>query len=51
VFVFDLYWGKSDIGSDDVSTVYVHKEITSPPSDRLGASGNGENKQSAGAWN
>jgi hypothetical protein len=50
VFVFDLYWGKSDIGTDDVATVYVHKEVTSPPPDILGASGNGESKQSTGAW-
>ena len=50
VFVFDLYWGKSDIGSDDISTVYVHKEVTSWPNDILGASGNGESKQSTGAW-
>jgi len=50
VFVFDLYWGKSYSGSDDVSTFFVRKETTSFPANSLAAFGNGENKQSAGAW-
>ena len=47
IYVFDLYWGKNYTGSDDVFTVYVHKETTSAPSDRLGA---WDNRQPSGAW-
>jgi hypothetical protein len=48
VFVFDLYWGKSYNGSDDVVSAYVHKEVTSPPADMLGA---WDSRQALGAWN
>jgi hypothetical protein len=47
VFIFDLYWGQSYSGSDDVSTVYVHKETTSFPTDKLCA---WDNRELAGAW-
>jgi len=47
VFVFDQYWGQSYNDSDVISTVYVHKEITSFPADKLGAWDNG---QLTGNW-